>query len=100
MLKIKGLKKIAEASKALNTAGAGHYLQVNYDIANDKVWYDEHVSLGGNSWVKYADDDVITCGYISCPHTVEELRDMVEDAVWRCKEGERLMAEQRAMMAS
>lgn len=97
MLKIKGLKKIAGESKGLNPYDHG-YLQVNYDMETGEAWTDYHYSIGSNSWSEYHDEDILTCGYISSPHTMEQIREMIECTVWQCQEGARIAAEQRAAL--
>ena len=82
-LSIKGLKAIAGASKVLKGYYSGHYLQVNYNRATGKAWYNEHFSLGQNSWTQYDDRNIINCGNISEPVTMAELRAKIEEAV-RC----------------
>ena len=80
-LKIKGLRAIAGASKDLHGYYSGYYLQVNYNRATGEAWYDEHVSLGQNSWTQYDDRDIVNCGNISEPMTMAGLRDIIEQAV-------------------
>ena len=82
-LKIKGLKAIAGASKDLQGYYSGRYLQVNYNRTTGEAWYNEHVSLGQNSWTQYDDKDIINCGNISEPATMAQLREIIEEAVMR-----------------
>lgn len=83
ILKIKGIKAIAGASKDLRGYYSGRYLQVNYNRSTGETWYNEHVSLGQNSWTQYEDGDIINCGTISEPVTMAQLREMIERAVMR-----------------
>lgn len=84
-LKIKGLKKIAGASKSLNGYYSGQYLQVNYDPSTGEAWSNYHCSFGQNSWTQYHDSNVINCGNISEPKTMKQLREIIESAVeYRC----------------
>ncbi len=80
-LKIKGLKKIAGESKGLEGYYSGHYLQINYDRKTGEAWTDYHVSFGQNSWTEYNDSSIITCGNISEPMTMKEIRAMIERKV-------------------
>lgn len=74
MDKIKGLKKIAGESKKLKR---GCYLQVNYDTKSRQVWADYIADFTHNSWVQYADPNVIRICNVVRPITMEELEDVI-----------------------
>lgn len=80
-LKIKGIKKISGETRALNGYHSGQYLQVNYDRKSGEAWTDFHCSLGQNSWREYSDSNIISCGNLSEPATMAEIREMIERAV-------------------
>lgn len=79
--KIEGLKEIAGASKRLRGYYSGLYLQVNYNCATGDAWYNEHFSLGQNSWTQYDDKDIINCGNISAPTTMKRIKELILEAV-------------------
>lgn len=81
MLKIVGLKKVAGESKYLNKY-KGEYLQLNYDMRSGKVWTDFFCSFN-ESWKEYHDSNVINCGNISEKVTMQDVREIVENAVKR-----------------
>lgn len=80
-MKIKGLKKVAGESKCLQGYYSGRYLQLNYDRKTGEIWTDEHISLGQNSWTEYHDSNILVCGNICKPVTMQEIRQMVENAI-------------------
>lgn len=80
-MKMTGIRKVAGATKGLTGYYSGRYIQVNYDPETGEVWHDDHVSFGQNSWTQYHDKNIINCGNISNPATMQEIADMVADAV-------------------
>lgn len=81
-LVIKGIKSVAGESKKQNYR-SGCYLQLNYDKKTGKVWANEHCSFGQNSWTAYEEENIVVCGNITRPMTMEEIKEMVKDAVAR-----------------
>lgn len=81
-IKIKGLKKISRETKTVNLNNGG-YLQLNYNIKTGEAWTDYFVSLGSNSWKEYHDTDIINCGNIAIPMTMQAVKEMILDAVER-----------------
>ena len=61
----------------------GTYLEVHYDIEEDKVYTNFHCSLGGNSWTMYHDPDVIPVGTYSSPVKMAELKADIRRAIAR-----------------
>ena len=76
-LKMTGLRKAAGETKGLTDYYSGHYVQVNYDKATGEVFTNYHYSLGQNSWSEYHDPDVIVCGNVSSPMTMQRIADMI-----------------------
>lgn len=79
-MKIKGLKKIAGESKQIGKYDP-EYLQLNYDKTTGEAWTDYHYSIGHNSWTEYHEPGIITCGNITEPKTMREIREMIENAI-------------------
>lgn len=52
----------------------GTYIEVHYDIEEDKVYTHFHSSFGGNSWTVYHDSGVIPVGTYSSPVKMAELK--------------------------
>lgn len=77
-MKLTGIRKVCSDSKHL---GANCYLQVNVDLTTGEVWSNYHCSIGQNWWTNYASEDIINCGNISRPTKMQEIRQMVEDAI-------------------
>lgn len=83
-LKITGLRKIASDSKNLTDYYSGHYIQINYDLTTGEAWGDYHYSLGQNSFSVYHDQNIVVCGNISTPHTMQQIADLIyRSAEWR-----------------
>ena len=76
-LKITGLRKIAGESKSLPGYYSGQYIQINYNAATGEAWGDYHVSLGYNAWSVYDDPDIIVCGRIDVPCTMQDVADKI-----------------------
>lgn len=80
-LKMAGLKKVSSETKGLRGYYSGEYCEVFYDISTGEVWSEYQYSLGQNTWTVYDNPDVIKVGNVSAPKTMQELADMVQDAV-------------------
>ena len=61
--------------------GDGMYLQVHYDLYEDRVITDLHVSFGHNSWTEYDDPDVISVGNYDTRVTMAELKEDIWAAI-------------------
>ena len=72
-----GLRKASGESKDLKGYYSGHYYQVNYDVHAGEVFADYHYSLVPNCWTQYRDEDIINCGNISSPKTMQEVANIV-----------------------
>lgn len=72
---LKGIKKVAGESQRINN----YVLQLNYDVRTGELWTDTHEST--NSRSHYNDLYILNVGYLTCPHTMREIRDMVVDAL-------------------
>ena len=57
------------------------YLQLNYDRSTGEVWTDFFSSIGHNSWTVYHDKNVLHCGNLYSPHTMQEIADIIHTAV-------------------
>ena len=83
-LKMTDLRKAAGETKDLPGYYSGQYLQVNYDINIGEVFTDYHCSLGQNWWTQYDDDNIINCGNISDPSTMQDIADRVQETMlWK-----------------
>lgn len=80
-MKMTGIKKASSETKGLRGYYSGEYVQLNYDKATGAVWCDYFYSLGQNSWNAYNDENVINCGNISEPATMQDIADAVYMAV-------------------
>ena len=74
-MEIKGLKKVAGMTKRL--AGNDNSVQVFYNTQTHEAWGVEHV---GASWTQYDSRDVVSCGHLRAPATMQEIEEMVADA--------------------
>ena len=61
----------------------GLYLEVHYDLEEDRVYTDLHCSFGYNSWTVYHDPDVIPVGMCSERVTMAELKEDIRRAIAR-----------------
>ena len=74
-LKMKGLRKISGESKILKGgAYSTHCFEISYDMSSGEAYYEEHI---GNGCCVYNNADVITCGRIYSPCTMQELADLI-----------------------
>ena len=80
-LKMSGLRKVAGETKSLSGPYSPEYLQLNYDRSTGEVWTDFFYDLGHNNWQEYHDENVLRCGNLSSPHTMQEIADVIHDAV-------------------
>ncbi len=80
-LKMTGIKTVSGETKCLHGYYSDYYLQLFYDRSTGEVWTTEHVSLGHNSWTRYHSEDVIDCGFLTSPHTMQEISDIIAESV-------------------
>ena len=80
-MKIKGLKKIAGDSKSLTGYYSPEYLQINFDRSTGEAWADYFYCIGQNSRKFYNDKNILYCGTISSPATMQQVREMIENSV-------------------
>lgn len=80
-LKMTGLRKACSESKILDGYYSGKYIQINYDKLTGEVFSDYHYSLGQNSWTEYHDPNVINCGNICNPMTMQGIADLIANRV-------------------
>ena len=76
-LKMVGLSKLSGETKQLTRLNSSEYYQVNYNVETGEVWGDYLCSLGQNSWEKYHDGNIINCGNVSKPTSMQDIADMV-----------------------
>ena len=74
----------------------GTYLEVHYDLEEDRVYTHFHCSLGMNSWTEYHDPAVIPVGMYSSSVKMAELK---EDILRAIALDEESRAEYAAMQA-
>ena len=84
-IKMIGLRRAAGATKGMSGYYSGHYIQLSYDRSDGEVLADYHYSFGQNSWTQYHSKDVIRVANISTPKTMQQIADMIYDAVATCK---------------
>lgn len=80
-LRMHGLRKVAGETKSLSGPHSPEYLQLNYDRSTGDVWTDFFSSIGHNSWMEYRDENVLNCGSLSSPCTMQEIADAIHTAV-------------------
>lgn len=80
-LKMYGLRKVAGETKSLSGPYSPEYLQLNYDRSTGEVWTDYFYDLGHNNWQEYHDENVLRCGNLCSPYTMQEIADAIQDAV-------------------
>lgn len=80
-MKIKGLKKIAGESKNLTGYYSPDYLQINFDRKTGEAWSDYFYCIGHNSRKYYHDENILFCGIISRPATMQQIREIIENSV-------------------
>lgn len=79
-LTIKGLK--AACGKTVNWAPrSGGYTEVFFDRSTGEIWTVDQVSLGMNSWTQYDDPDIIKICNATTHMTMQQLADLVYEAV-------------------
>ena len=81
MLKLREIKRVSGETKSLKGYYSGIYLQLNVDKKTGEVWTNLHNSFGHNSWTTYRDEDVVVCGNIDTPKTMQEIRDIVYETL-------------------
>ena len=75
-LKMRGLRTVCGETKRLNPYDC-KYLQINYNKKTGEIWSDFFCDLGGSWHTRYHDDDIITCGTVNRPCTMQELADFI-----------------------
>ena len=78
-LKMVGLRKVSGETKGLEGRYGRWHLQLNYNTATGELWTNTHVS--SNSQTVYDDANIKVIAMLSDPYTMQELADMVADAV-------------------
>lgn len=76
-LKMIGLKAASGDTKYLRGYYSGHYCELFYNRSSGRVWTTYQYSLGHNSWTEYHDRDVIACGILTTPTTMQEIADLI-----------------------
>lgn len=79
-LRIKGLRKIAGATRDLNPRES-RYFQLNFDRSTGEVFYNDLYSIGCNNWVQYHDPAIVFCGNLNRKTTMKEIREMIVSAI-------------------
>ena len=79
-LKILGLKK-ASGDTCDYGAYSASYNEIFYDRDTGEVWVKYQYSLGQNSWTEYRDASIIKIGNTQQHCTMQQLADMIADAV-------------------
>ena len=79
-LTIKGLR--AACGQTYNwTPRSGGYTEVFYDMTTGEIWTVDQVSIGMNTWTQYDDPDVIKVCNTTTHKTMQQLADLVYQAV-------------------
>ena len=84
-LRMSGLRIVAGETKSLSGPYSPEYLQLSYDRSTGEVWTDFFVSIGHNDWAVYHDENVLNCGNLCSPYTMQEIADAIHAAVQRTK---------------
>ena len=79
--KLCGLKRAAGDTKDLKGPYSSIYLQLNVDLAIGEVWTNQLYDSGHNNWVDYHDEHIISCGIITSPKTMKQIREQVYEAI-------------------
>lgn len=82
MRKFHGLKAAVGALPKYNS-NDGLYVQVNYDLNEDKVYTSDHIDFGFWSHTRYVDPDIIFVGNYTDKVTMNELKAHILDAIER-----------------
>lgn len=77
-IKIKGIKQLVSDTKFLD-GDRNKYIEIFYNLKSKDIWGCFHYSIGGNSWTKYYNKNIIMVGTIRTPKKMKEIREMVED---------------------
>ena len=80
-LRMSGLRTLAGETKSLTGSYSPEYLQLTYDRSTGEVWTDFFFSVGHNDWAVYHDKNVLNCGNLCTPHTMQELANIIYFAV-------------------
>lgn len=80
-LRMSGLRTVAGETKSLSGPYSPEYLQLNYDRSTGEVWTDFFFSVGHNDWAVYHDKNILNCGNLCSPHTMQEIADAIHAAI-------------------
>ena len=90
-LTIQGLR--AACGQTCNWAPrSGGYTEVFYDRATGEIWTVDQISIGMNTWTQYDDPDVIKVCSTTTHKTMQQLADLVYQAVTASRETEEFHA--------
>ena len=78
-IKIKGLRKASGHTE--NYTDRNMYDELFFDRSTGDVWAVFHCSIGHNWWTEYHDPDIIKIGSTVRHLTMQEIADMVYDAM-------------------
>lgn len=78
-INIKGLRKAS--GKTMNYIDPTYYDEIFFDRSTGEVWTEFHASLGHNEWTEFHDPDVVKVGSTDRHLTMQEIADMIADAV-------------------
>lgn len=76
--KMTGIKAAAHETKCIRI-NSGNRVQISYDTESGKV-YAEYL-VGSNNWITYNDDSIKHLGFADRPMTMQEIADMITDAL-------------------
>lgn len=80
-IKLNGIKKVCTATKRLRGGYSPLYMQLNVDNGNGHIWVDEFYDYGRGTFLVYHDENIVVCGNISSPMTMDEIRKYVIEAL-------------------
>lgn len=79
-MKINGIKAICQDSKSLCENGYGPgFLELFFDKGKNLAFANYQVSQ--NRYTRYDDANIIACGWITRPATMEEIQEQVESTL-------------------
>lgn len=73
--KMVGLKKVSGETKSLHGFYSPEYLELFYDRTNGEIFTRYQYSPGHQWWTQFDDDNIIACGHIYSPKTMQEIAD-------------------------
>lgn len=77
-MKLHGIKAVCSESKYLDRYGYGLWMEIFVNQRTGHVWGSLEAS---QTWTSYEDKDILRVGWIRTPHTMEQIRDLVEGAI-------------------